>query len=42
MYSGEVNTADLKAGDIEVKEERSESDNTENENMITNVKMTEK
>lgn len=40
LYSGTVDTQNDKSGEIEVIEERSEPDNTENEEMIQNVKMT--
>lgn len=40
LYSGTVDTQNDKSGEIEVIEERSKPDNTENEEMIQNVKMT--
>lgn len=40
LYSGTVDTQNDNSGEIEVSEERSEPDNTENEEMIQNVKMT--
>lgn len=42
LYSGTVDTAQDKPGDIEVQIVRSEPDNTENEDMISNVKITER
>lgn len=40
VYTGIVDIQNDKSGEIEVIEERSEPDNTENEEMIQNVKMT--
>lgn len=41
VYSGTVDTQNDAPGEIDVREERSEPDNTDNEDMIQNVKMTE-
>lgn len=42
VYSGTVDTANDTPGEIEVRENRSEPSNTQNEDMIRNVKMTER